>query len=229
MPERVKRLLATVLVLGVALTGCTGRSESRSVPPELHSGTDLERLLLTKEEIDVVMGTRSMTPQELSTELQDNGNLLSNLNCLGVWQVGEAKIYGSGGWSATRRQRVRTPDVDDWDDLAVQSVVAYPSVPDARNFFAQSSDRWAKCTNHHVNITLNDRALPRWFSGDLRTTDTRLAMQIARGSGAATKQCQHVLEVVSNLILDVETCKSRQEGATEAGEIVDEMKSKLAN
>ncbi len=225
------RRLAALFALGLLLSGCSGGAEAKNPAPESISSADVESLLLTKDEVNTVMGTRSMTPQELGTEPEDNSNLLANLNCLGVWQVGEVKIYGPAnepaGWDAMRVQRLRTPDVDDWDSLAVQSVVAYPSAADAQSFFAQSADRWSKCTGHTINITLNDRKLPSWLSGELARTDTRLSMPIARGAGADVKQCQHVLEVVSNVILDVQTCKPKNEGANEAGKIVDEMKSKL--
>jgi hypothetical protein len=163
--------------------------------------------------------------------MADNRNLLPNLNCLGVWQVAESAIYGPSdgehGWQGIRRQTLRTPDVDTWDTLAVQSVVYYPTAEAAGDFFAQSADRWSKCVNHHVNITLNDQPLPKWLSGDLGKTDTQLAMPITRGEGAEVRACQHVLERAVNLIIDVEACKSQTSPVTAAAELAAKIKAKL--
>ena len=78
---------------------------------------------------------------------------------------------------------LRTPDSDSWDTLVVQSVVLYRSADAAKRFFAESAGRWGKCTNHRVNIRLNDQLLPAWRSGDLTATDSRLTMPYVRGSG----------------------------------------------
>ena len=109
-------------------------------------------------------------------------------------------------WKAMRRQTLRTPDTDQWDYLAAQSVVYYPTSQAAHDFFNRSADRWSKCTNHKVNIRLNDKPLPKWLSGDLERTDTKLAMPITRGTGPETRWCQHVLQLFANVIVDVEAC-----------------------
>jgi len=177
------------------------------------------------------MGTRSLTPHPVDTVMADNRNLLPNLNCLGVWQVGESAIYGSGdgdnGWQGVRRQTLRTPDTDAWDTLAVQSVVYYPTAEAAGDFFAQSADRWSKCAKHHVNITLNDQPLPKWLSGDLGRTDTQLSMPITRGEGTEVRACQHVVERAANLIIDVEACKPQTSPVTAAAELAAKIQAKL--
>lgn len=156
------------------------------------------------------MGTTNMAQSPMVTAMSDDRNLLPNLNCLGVWQVDQAAIYGPGGgvdgWRSLRQNMFRTPDSDDWASLVVQSVVSYPSVQAAQRFFDESAQRWSKCTEHHVNITLNDRPLPKWLSGQLSRTETRMAIPIARGIGAESRMCQHSLSVASNVIIDVEAC-----------------------
>ena len=154
------------------------------------------------------------------TAMSDDRNLLPNLNCLGVWQVNQAAIYGPGGdddgWRSLRQNMFRTPNHDDWSSLVVQSVVSYPSVQAAQRFFNESAQRWSKCTDHHVNITLNDRPLPKWLSGDLSRTDTHMAIPIARGIGDETRMCQHTLSVASNVIIDVEACRPPTQSVTAA-------------
>lgn len=228
----MKRYATGLLVAGLMLTSCSNATPAQEKqPPQLVPTSALNKLLLSADEVDTVMGTKSLTPHPVDTAMADNRNLLPNLNCLGVWQVGEAAIYGPGdgdkGWQGVRRQTLRTPDVDTWDSLAVQSVVFYPTAEAAGEFFAQSAGRWSKCTNHHVNITLNDKPLPKWLSGELAKTDTRLAMPITRGEGADVRACQHVLERVANLIIDVETCQPQTAPVSSAAELAAKIEAKL--
>jgi hypothetical protein len=147
-----------------------------------------------------------MVPHGVVRQMADHRNLLANLNCLGVWQVNEAPVYDESHWKALRQQLFRLPDNDAWDSLVVQSVVSYRTPDGARDFFTASADRWSKCTNHNVNIRLNDAPLPAWRSGDLTETDDHLVMPYTRGSGELTRSCQHVLAVVSNVVIDVAAC-----------------------
>ena len=228
----MKRYVVGVLALGVALTSCSAGSHVQEhKPPQLVPTSALNKLLLSTDEVNAVMGTGSLTPHPIDTVMADNRNLLPNLNCLGVWQVGESAIYGSGdgdnGWQGVRRQTLRTPDTDAWDTLAVQSVVYYPTAEAAGDFFAQSADRWSKCAKHHVNITLNDQPLPKWLSGDLGRTDTQLSMPIIRGEGTEVRACQHVVERAANLIIDVEACKPQTSPVTAAAELAAKIQAKL--
>jgi len=228
----VKGYAIGALALCAVLAGCSsGPPAAEKKPPQLVPTSELNKLLLSTDEVNAVMGTRSLTPQSTDTTMADNRNLLPNLNCLGVWQVGESAIYGSGdgdnGWQGVRRQTLRTPDTDTWDTLAVQSVVYYPTAEAAGDFFAQSAERWSKCSNHHVNITLNDKPLPKWLSGDLGRTDTQLAMPITRGEGADVRACQHVLDHAANLIIDVETCEPQTSPVAAAAELAAKIEAKL--
>jgi PknH-like extracellular domain len=228
----MKRYAIAALALVVALTSCSSNTHTaEKKPPQLVPTSALNKLLLSVDEVNAVMGTRSLTAHPVDTVMADNRNLLPNLNCLGVWQVGESAIYGPSdgdkGWQGVRRQTLRTPDADTWDTLVAQSVVFYATADAAGGFFSQSADRWSKCTNHHVNITLNDKPLPKWLSGDLGKTDTQLSMPITRGEGAEVRSCQHVLEQVANLIIDVEACKPQSTSVTAAAELAAKIQDKL--
>jgi hypothetical protein len=188
----------------------------------------LTGLLLSADDINEVMGTSGMTPHNPVSQMADNRNLLPNLNCLGVWQVNQAPIYDSSHWKSVRQQLLRAPDAEQWDFMVVQSVVSYRTADAARQFFTESTDRWSKCTNHHVNIRLNDAALPAWFSGDLTKTDNQLSMPYTRGAGDQTRSCQRALSVTANLILDIQACKPQQQTpVTQAADIADKIEAKL--
>lgn len=225
-PDAVRTLLAGLLATGMVLAGCGGQEAKVPAPrPKTIPDIGLDDLLVNPADVNAVMGTVGMTPHPAETQMGDNRNLLPNVNCLGVWQPTEAAIYGTrggpSGWSAVRRRLFRAPDTQRWDLLAAQSVVSYPSPDAARDFFAQSADRWSKCTNHHVNITLNNQRLPRWLSGALDHTDDRLAMPISRGEAEDARSCQHVLAVDSNVVIDVEACTRQVAPVQQAGAMAD--------
>jgi hypothetical protein len=205
-------------------TAATGAAKEPTPVPD----SALDGLLLTVDEVNKVFGTTGMAAHERVAQMADNRNLLPNLNCLGVWQVNEAPIYGPSHWKAVRQQMLRMPDTDDWDMLVVQSVVSYRTADAAREFFSQSADRWSNCTNHTVNIRLNDKALPSWRSGDLKKTDDRLVMPYARSSGEQLRSCQHVLEVTANVVIDTAACGLPSPAFDKAEEVTNRIDAKFA-
>jgi len=223
----VKHFVFGALALSLVLAGCGGAASGAS-EPKLVPDSALTASLATADELNAIMGTSGMIPHTPVSQMGDHRNLLPNLNCLGVWQVNEAPIYESSHWKSVRQQLVRVPDTDNWNFLVVQSVVSYRTADGARQFLTESTDRWSKCTNHNVNIQLNGQALPAWHSGELTKTDGRLAIPYTRGAGDQTRSCQHVLLLVTNLILDIQACKPQQEAAvTQAADVADKIESKL--
>ena len=200
-------------------TSTLSKSHATQVIPE----SAINTLLLTPTDLNKVMGTSTLVGKPPAGQMDDHRNLLPNLNCLGVWQIDESAIYGTT-YTAVRKQTLRTPDVDQWDSLVAQSVVYYPKAEDARAFFDTSTERWSKCANHHVNITLNGQKLPKWSTGELARTDTELAMPITRGTGDQARSCQHVLRLATNLVIDVEAC-TPQSPVTQAAVIAEQIET----
>lgn len=187
----------------------------------------LDGLLLSTDEANSVMGTSGLVAHTVVRQMADHRNMLPNLNCLGVWQVNEAPVYDESHWKSVRQQLLRVPDADTWDSLVVQSVVSYRTADGAREFFTESADRWSQCTNHKVNIRVNDEPLPAWKSGDLVKTDNQLTMPYTRGSGEFTRSCQHVIGVRSNVVIDVAACGAQSQTFTKGDDIVARIESKF--
>ena len=211
----------------VLAAGCSGaKPPGQATHLQLVGDSDLDGLLLSAQQADTVMSTTGMRPHPTVTTMGDHRNLLPNLNCLGVWQVDEAAIYGDR-WAAMRQQLLRSPDNDNWDNLVVQSVVAYASEQDARDFYRKSGDRWSKCAEHNVNIKLNGQPLPKWHSGALSETNSELTIPVTRGTGNQTRGCQRVLAVEVNVIIDVQACKPASSDVTQASAVADTIKQAL--
>jgi hypothetical protein len=223
------RFIATVFAVATTLTlaACANQTTSSPRPPELVPANALDSALLSVGEVDSAMGTTGMVAHPRVDAMSDHRNLLPNLNCLGIWQVNEAGVYGKDGWIALRQELLRSPDTDNWQNLVVQSVVNYPSTDAARDFFTQSADRWSKCTDHNVNITLNDKPLPKWRSGALTKTDTELAIPFTRGDAIGVASCQRVLKVENNVIADVQACTRDDSTGTKAATVADQIAAKL--
>jgi PknH-like extracellular domain len=223
--HRPALLMLVSLVLAVAtLVGCGTANNGRPATSTTVTAAALHGLLLSVGDINSVMGTSAMTVHSESTDLADHRYLLPNLNCLGIWEVGEKAIYGDSGYGAIRGQSLRQPDADNWDALVVQAVVNYPSADAAKTFFAASADRWSKCTNNHkISITVNGQALATWTFGDFERTDTDLTMHMTRGSG--DRSCQRALSAVNNVVVDVAACNAAptNQGTT----IIDRIRSKV--
>ncbi|MCV7256078.1 sensor domain-containing protein [Mycobacterium hackensackense] len=217
------------LALSLALAGCSdGSASDPAKPPKSVPDSALPGLLLSAKDVDTVVGVTGMTPQNPVDVMGDHRNLLSNLNCLGVWQVNEAPIYDPSHYKTLRQQMLRTPNTDQWDSLVVQSAVTYRTADAARAFFDDSADRWSKCTNHTINIRVNGQALPKWVSGNLAKTDTLLSMPYTRGADSQTRSCQRALALAANVILDIQACKpAQQEPISAAVDIADKIESKM--
>jgi PknH-like extracellular domain len=213
------------LAAGVMLAGCSsGGAATRPSPPKPVSTTTLDGLLLSPGDISAVMGITAITPDHAFSLLPDHSNLLPNINCLGIWKIGEKVIYGPSGFLGVRGQMLREPDSAAWDSLVVQGVALYASTDAAQNFYAQSSDRWSKCSNHVVNLTVNNLPRTTWTFGNLTRTDTELTMPLA-WSGNGGRSCQRVLAVDNNAIIDVEACG--QVITDQASSIVDKIRSRV--
>lgn len=227
-PDPVKFFVVGALALSLGLAGCSGGATDAAKPPKPVPDSALPGLLLGAKDVDAIMGTTGMTPRNPVDVMGDHRNLLSNLNCLGVWQVNEAPVYDPSHYKTLRQQMLRTPNVDQWDSLVVQSAVTYRTADAAQAFFADSADRWSKCTNHTVNIRLNDQVLPKWVSGTLDKTDTLLSMPYTRAEGAQARSCQRALALAANVILDIQACKPlQQQPVTAAADIAAKIESKM--
>jgi hypothetical protein len=212
-----------VLVLvAVASASC---SEKQSSPPPLLKASVLEKSLLKTDDLNNVMGTTGLLANQQFTDPRDHRILLPNLNCLGIWEVAEKAIYDGSSFTAMRGQLFRQPDNETWEFYVEEATVLFPDAQAANAFLSLSADRWSKCTNHRVNITLNDQPKVTYWFGDFTKADTRLAMPVTRGAGE--RKCQHVLSVDRNLVIDVLACSTSV--TDQAATIVQKIKDRASN
>jgi len=187
--------------------------------------TALDGLLLDANAVGDVMGTPGMVAGPPFATLGENSNLLPNKNCLGIWVIGEKAIYGDSNLTGFRGQDLQHPATGAWDVKVVQGAASYPSADASRAFFNASADRWSKCTNHHVNMTVNGQQLPKLWFGNLTKTDTELAIPVTEGEGDTQRSCQRVLSLAGNVIIDVAACN--RNATDQAETIASKIKERL--
>jgi PknH-like extracellular domain len=217
---------ALALLAAVAVAGCssTTTTSGPSTTPKPVPTSALDGLLLNAGDINAVMGTNAMTLHDSFSTTSDHSNLLPNLNCLGIWQIGEKAIYGPSQFAGIRGQVLREPDNDDWNSLAIQAVASYLSADAAKKFFADSADRWSNCSNHRVNMTSTDYPHTTLAFGGLTKTATELTMPLTRTRGDM-RACQRALAVDNNVIIDVAACG--QTIGNQASSIVSKIEARI--
>lgn len=217
------RHAVAVLAVGIAVAGCANSATTThpSTPKPVPTSA-LDALFPTVGDVNAVMGT-TMTPHEAFSATRDHSDLLPNLNCLGIWQVGEKAIYDPSGFTAIRGQVFREPDTDNWNSLVVQAVVSYVAADAANMFFVESADRWSHCSNHLVNMNQTGHSQITLTFGSLTKTDTELTMTLSSSGGGAS--CQRALAVNNNLIIDISACG--QAISNQASSIVSKLETRI--
>jgi hypothetical protein len=211
------------LSLVATASACSGGGDQKSPPTSPVPLATVQSALLPADQVDAVMGVNGMTPGKPFTSFQDDRMLLPNVNCLGVYQPAEAAVYSDSGSSSVTGQIQRQPDTDAWDVQVVQAGTVYPSSDAAKAFFAASSDRWSKCTNHTVHLTVAGGPSTTFKFGDLDKSDTQLSTSFTRNENE--RSCQRVLSVVINVVVDVKACN--HDSTDSAATIVQQVNDRL--
>ena len=216
--------MALIVAAGSVSCGMFHSNPTAKAPTTVIAAA-LPGMLLSAADINSVMGTSGMTVSADLTDVSDHSILLPNRNCLGIWNVAEKAIYSDSNYAAMHGQTLRQPNTDSWVYKVDQVVFNYASADAAKQFFVLSADRWSKCTNHKVNMNVNNQQMPTVSFGQLTRTDTKLTMNLTRGDGV--RSCQRALSVAANVIIDVAACATTT--TDQASAIADKISSKISS
>ena len=167
-------------------------------------------MLLDADEIDDVMGTSG-------SEVLDEGNAPDDTieanppECHGLVYIAGEIEYGSTNFTAMRWRIVGAENVG----AVVEMVAQLPSVAKADEFIDEQTKAWEGCADEV--ITTKDK-------GGSSTTQDRVTAVRARPHTVISSTlplssgmpCQHVLQAVSNVILDVSACGNNVSDPAEA-------------
>jgi serine/threonine kinase PknH len=192
--------VAFLVVAGFGLMSCAREVSGSPVKSNAMLSVDLGTVLLDANEIDDVMGTSGF-------EVRDEGKAPDDTvdanppECHGVVYIAGEIEYASTNFTAMRWRIVHAENVGG----VVEMVAQLPSVAKADEFIDEQTKAWEGCADEV--ITTKDKV------GTSTTQDrvtavragphTVIASTLPLSSGSP---CQHVLQAVSNFVLDVDVC-----------------------
>ena len=166
---------------------------------------DLGTVLLDADEIDDVMGTSG-------SEVVDEGNAPDDTieahppECHGVVYIAGEIEYASTNFTAMRWRIVGAENVS----TVVEMVAQLPSVAKADEFIDKQTKAWEGCADEV--ITSKDKVGTSTTQDRVTAVRARPHIVIASmdtvSSERGCQHGQHVLQAVSNVILDVSACRN---------------------
>ncbi|HEX3283623.1 MAG TPA: sensor domain-containing protein, partial [Mycobacterium sp.] len=159
-------------------------------------------VLLDAHEIDDVMGTSG-------SEVLDEGNAPDDATdvdppeCHGLVYIAGEIEYASTNFTAMRWRIVGAKN--EGGAGVVEMVAQFPSVAKADEFIDEQTKAWEGCAD--VVITTKDKGSTSTGQGRVTAVRARPHTVIASTVGMSGEApCQHVLQAVSNFVLDVSVC-----------------------
>lgn len=163
---------------------------------------ELGELLLSPEEAADEMGVPAMTVTESATAMSDNSAIMAPVECLAVDGAAELQVYANSGYQAERDQSLN--DGEGWKHYLKQSVVLYPYLEKAAEFFDASTRQWPAC--HEYTHTQSGSI---WTVGEIVTEgDTLSTVAMQQDAAAPGWGCGRALVHRNNVIVDVNTCSA---------------------
>jgi hypothetical protein len=194
--------VAFLVVAAFGLMSCAREVSGSPVKSNAMFSVDLGTVLLDAHEIDDVMGTSGR--QVLAEgNAPDDTTDVNPPECHGVVYIAGEIEYASTNFTAMRWRIVGTENVG----AVVEMVAQLPSVAKADEFIDKQTKAWEGCA--HEVITSKDKV------GTSTTHDRVTAVTagphtvIASFDESSEMPCQydqHLLQAVSNVILDVSAC-----------------------
>ena len=193
--------VAFLVVAAFGLMSCTREVSGSPVKFSVDLGT----VLLDADEIDEVMGTSG-------SEVEDEGNAPDDTieanppECHGLVYIAGEIEYASTDFTAMRWRIVGG---------VVEMVAQLPSVAKADEFIDEQTKAWEGCAD--VVITIKAKGSTSTTQERVTAVRARPHTVIASTVGVSSETpCQHVLQAVSNFVLDVDACGNNVSDQAEA-------------
>ena len=202
--------LCVAIALGILTTGCSSTVQGTAVKPRPSVPADdippleesaLDGLMLGNSDLNKIAGVE-MESFYSSEEMNDNGDLVSDLDCLGAIYPGEDVVYDGADWTAVRDELLLEAGGEDDARLIEQTIVLFDTTDDAVEFFEASKVKWRECAQLE-NVEVEDGP---WKPDEVQDVNERTISLKAEVSGTLEGICQHAMGVVANLIVEGFSC-----------------------
>jgi PknH-like protein len=200
------------VVAGFGLMSCAQEVSGSPVKSNAMFSVDLGTVLLDAHEIDEVMGTSG-------SDVQDEGNAPDDTieaippECHGVIYIAGEPEYAPTNFTAMRWRIVGAANVS----TVVEMVAQLPSVAKADEFIDKQTKAWAGCADKV--ITSRDKVGTSTTQQRVTAVTARPHIVIASIDMSSETPCQHgqhLLQALSNVILDVSACRYNYSDQAEA-------------
>lgn len=197
---------ATLATMGVvmALAACSGHGApptSTTTPIPTVAPERLDSILLTEGEAGTIMGKGS-TASQIAHQTDTTARELNKPDCLGAYVSGADTVYKDSGYTAI--SVVRVEDNEDPSHYILQFVVSFASADQAAAFVKSSVPKWKACVGQNITSQSGDQ-YHRFTLGPLVGDAPKIALLETKEAGNGYA-CQHALDAVSNVVVDVEAC-----------------------
>jgi hypothetical protein len=216
-------VIAVVVVLVITMTGNDKPTPPPPPsPPPTVAPEALSSLLLTPDEVGSIVGVTNLEGGKIYHALSDPQGM-SNPECAGAHYNGVKAIYEGSGYSTVVDQIL---SVDKPEHVFVeQTAVLFPGAEQAKAFFGQSADKWKSCVDQTMTITTSDGQKNNWALNNPAESESKI-VQVSTQEGMGGYGCQHVMRVMSNVIVEAQACQDRVNDQAER--IADRMAAKAA-
>jgi serine/threonine kinase PknH len=172
------------------------------VPP-----AKLASLLLSSDQIGGLMNSKGMQGNDISNQLTATSDKVAVQRCLGSLYGSQPSVYAGSGYIAVSDQFLTEYSGNNLVNSVEQTAVGFRSANAAGAFLNKSLNSWKACVGTVVPInstgTNGTSATSSWTIQELKAADTAISQIVTTGAGLS---CQHGLQAVYNVIVDVTAC-----------------------
>jgi eukaryotic-like serine/threonine-protein kinase len=197
-------------------------------PPPAVPVDDLEKLLLTPDQVSGIMGV-AMNPEPMRTGMGGDADYLTEKNCAGPWAPAQKLVYAGSGWLASAQQGLSAPGTGQppLPYQTFQAVVGFPSAQLAEKFRAAQSGAWEGCANRQVTFAPPGAPKPVSITfGGPTTTGDGILTTTQSLEGAQGWTCGRALAVRNNVAIDTFAC-STANAVDQAVRVLNEIGAKV--
>ena len=201
-------IIAGVAVLLVVVVSAVGiwfvvRPKPGPPPPDPIAPDHLSALLLSRPDINSVMGSSSMEPGKPIKEMDTSSVTLSSPGCQGALYTSQDPVYAGTGYTGVSGLVSSEPG-DNYDHWVNQAVVAFPSADKAKAFLQTTADKWKACAGKTVTVTNKGKSYT-WTFAQINGGPPKMTLADTQ-EGADGWECQRAMGVANNVIVDINAC-----------------------
>ncbi|OMC47869.1 serine/threonine-protein kinase PknH/PknJ [Mycobacterium sp. IS-1264] len=184
------------------VTATTVTASTSAVPTV--AAAQLDSILLSPDQINGVVGTTGIVVSRTTRDMKDPGpeDTLSDEQCRGPLIGYQTRVYKSSGYTAMVAQLMEKPNSNP-GYAVVQGAVIFASTDQANGFVTGQVDQWRNCAGKSVT-QVNNGHTSEWTFRQLSGNPPNIALQHSLAGSPVV--CQHVLDAVSNVVLDINVC-----------------------